>query len=162
MVKRTSRDVALSQTISLACLCLATSFQHNAFHNPVRNVRVGESSSMFQSPHQSPQTPSTSRKNDNIYMSHCLVSPRYNKISHSKSNSSRFSNIFNSASRVIRDAIQINNPADRVTLVGSFVNVALSAAKFASGLRCHSTVLISDEIHSLSDFLSNFITLVTV
>eukprot|EP00592_Proboscia_alata_P018646 CAMPEP_0194407838 /NCGR_PEP_ID=MMETSP0176-20130528/5803_1 /TAXON_ID=216777 /ORGANISM="Proboscia alata, Strain PI-D3" /LENGTH=474 /DNA_ID=CAMNT_0039207661 /DNA_START=47 /DNA_END=1471 /DNA_ORIENTATION=- len=162
MVKRTSRDVALSQTISLACLCLATSFQHKTFHAPVRNVRVGERNSIF----QSSQTPFTSRKNDNthhpLYMSHCLVSPRYNKISHSKSNSSRFSNIFNSASRVIRDAIQINNPADRVTLVGSLVNIALSTAKFAVGVRCHSTALVSDGVHSLSDLLSDFITLVTV
>jgi cation diffusion facilitator family transporter len=52
-----------------------------------------------------------------------------------------------------------DNAADRVTLLGSVINLFLSAGKFAVGVSCHSSALIADAGHSLSDLFSDFITL---
>ena len=51
------------------------------------------------------------------------------------------------------------NAADRVTLLGVVVNVLLSGGKFTAGILCHSSVLIADAGHSLSDLISDFVTL---
>jgi len=51
------------------------------------------------------------------------------------------------------------NAADRVTFLGLFANLLLSASKFAVGVACHSSVLVSDAGHSLSDLFSDFVTL---
>lgn len=51
------------------------------------------------------------------------------------------------------------NAADRVTLLGVIVNIALSISKFWGGLVFNSAVLVSDAGHSLSDLFSDFITL---
>lgn len=59
-------------------------------------------------------------------------------------------------------SFQMDDAADRVTLVGSAVNLALSAGKFGVGVTCHSTALVSDAMHSLSDLISDFVTLATV
>eukprot|EP01038_Epipyxis_sp_PR26KG_P005176 gene5176-7203_t len=52
-----------------------------------------------------------------------------------------------------------NNLADRVTLLGVAINIVLSIAKFAGGILFNSAVLVADAGHSLSDLLSDFITL---
>jgi hypothetical protein len=54
---------------------------------------------------------------------------------------------------------QNDNAADRVTLVGGIINVVLSVGKFAVGVACHSSALVADAGHSLSDLFSDFITL---
>ena len=54
------------------------------------------------------------------------------------------------------------NPADQVTLVGVVVNVVLSISKFVVGVTCHSSALIADAGHSLSDLFSDFVTLYSV
>ena len=54
---------------------------------------------------------------------------------------------------------QNDNAADRVTLVGVVVNLLLSVGKGVVGLNCHSSALIADAGHSLSDLFSDFITL---
>lgn len=51
------------------------------------------------------------------------------------------------------------NAADRVTLLGVFINIILSITKFFGGLACNSAVLVADAGHSLSDLFSDFITL---
>jgi|MDTB01.1.fsa_nt_gb cation diffusion facilitator family transporter len=51
------------------------------------------------------------------------------------------------------------NAADKVTLLGIFVNVLLSISKFWGGITFNSAVLVSDAGHSLSDLFSDFITL---
>lgn len=51
------------------------------------------------------------------------------------------------------------NAADRVTFLGVIVNLLLSAGKFAVGVGCHSSALIADAGHSLSDLFSDFVTL---
>jgi cation diffusion facilitator family transporter len=51
------------------------------------------------------------------------------------------------------------NAADRVTLVGVVINLFLSIGKFGVGISCHSSALIADAGHSLSDLFSDFITL---
>ena len=51
------------------------------------------------------------------------------------------------------------NAADRVTLLGIFVNIILSISKFWGGIVFNSAVLVSDAGHSLSDLFSDFITL---
>ena len=48
---------------------------------------------------------------------------------------------------------------DRVTLLGIIINVLLSGAKFLVGMKCHSSALIADAGHSLSDLFSDFVTL---
>jgi len=52
-----------------------------------------------------------------------------------------------------------NNEADRVTFIGVFVNLFLSVGKASVGVTCHSSALIADAAHSLSDLFSDFITL---
>jgi Co/Zn/Cd efflux system component len=54
---------------------------------------------------------------------------------------------------------QNDNAADRVTLLGGVINVVLSVGKFAVGVACHSSALVADAGHSLSDLFSDFITL---
>ena len=50
----------------------------------------------------------------------------------------------------------------RVTLVGSVVNVILLAFKFVAGILGHSSAMIADALHSLSDFVTDIIVLVFV
>lgn len=52
-----------------------------------------------------------------------------------------------------------DNAADRVTLLGVAVNIALAVGKFAGGVFFNSAVLVADAGHSLSDLMSDFITL---
>ena len=54
---------------------------------------------------------------------------------------------------------QNDNAADRVTLVGVMVNLLLSVGKAVVGVLCHSSALVADAGHSLSDLFSDFITL---
>lgn len=54
---------------------------------------------------------------------------------------------------------QNDNAADRVTLVGVVVNLLLSVGKAVVGVLCHSSALVADAGHSLSDLFSDFITL---
>jgi len=51
------------------------------------------------------------------------------------------------------------DPADRVTLFGVLVNLFLSIGKASVGVTCHSSALLADAAHSLSDLFSDFITL---
>jgi len=47
----------------------------------------------------------------------------------------------------------------RVTLVGSLVNFVLVIFKFIAGIAGHSSAMISDAVHSLSDFFSDIVVL---
>lgn len=49
-----------------------------------------------------------------------------------------------------------------VTLIGSLGNVLLMAFKFVAGIIGHSSAMIADAIHSLSDFLTDVVVLVFV
>lgn len=50
----------------------------------------------------------------------------------------------------------------KVTLVGSAVNMALLTFKFVAGIVGHSSAMIADAVHSLSDFITDIIVLVFV
>ena len=50
----------------------------------------------------------------------------------------------------------------RVTLIGSIVNFILLAFKFIAGIVGHSSAMIADAIHSLSDFITDIIVIVFV
>lgn len=50
----------------------------------------------------------------------------------------------------------------RVTLTGSVVNLLLVGVKFAAGLVGNSAAMISDAVHSLSDFITDIVVLVFV
>jgi len=52
--------------------------------------------------------------------------------------------------------------ADRVTWIGVAVNLLLSVGKLGFGITAHSSVLVADAGHSLSDLVSDFITLWSV
>ncbi|KAI9996158.1 hypothetical protein PInf_013541 [Phytophthora infestans] len=52
--------------------------------------------------------------------------------------------------------------AMKITRVGMYVNVAMAATKGAVGLAIHSNALIADAAHSLSDLLSDVVTLWSV
>lgn len=54
------------------------------------------------------------------------------------------------------------NPAVRITWIGLMVNVCMAGAKGVGGVYFHSQALIADAIHSLSDMISDFLTLATV
>lgn len=49
--------------------------------------------------------------------------------------------------------------AKKVTWIGFFCNLLLSIAKFLAGLIGHSTAMLADGIHSLSDFISDIVVL---
>lgn len=50
----------------------------------------------------------------------------------------------------------------KVTIVGSVANAALMAIKFVAGIVGHSSAMIADAVHSLSDFATDLIVLVLV
>lgn len=50
----------------------------------------------------------------------------------------------------------------RVTVIGSAVNLLLVIFKFVAGILGHSTAMIADAAHSLSDFISDVIVLVCI
>ena len=50
----------------------------------------------------------------------------------------------------------------KVTLVGSVGNAALLAFKFVAGIVGHSSAMIADAVHSLSDFLTDIVVLIFV
>jgi hypothetical protein len=52
--------------------------------------------------------------------------------------------------------------ADRVTWIGVWINLLLSVGKLGIGITSHSSVLVADAGHSLSDLFSDFITLWSV
>lgn len=54
------------------------------------------------------------------------------------------------------------NEIYKVTLVGSVGNVALLTFKFIAGTLGHSSAMIADAVHSLSDFITDLIVLVFV
>ena len=54
------------------------------------------------------------------------------------------------------------NEIYKVTLVGSVGNVVLLTFKFIAGTLGHSSAMIADAVHSLSDFLTDLIVLVFV
>ena len=49
----------------------------------------------------------------------------------------------------------------KVTLVGGAVNMLLLVFKFVAGVIGHSAAMIADAVHSLSDFVTDIIVLVT-
>ncbi|KAG7380872.1 mitochondrial metal transporter [Phytophthora pseudosyringae] len=52
--------------------------------------------------------------------------------------------------------------ADRITWVGVWLNVVLSGLKGAAGVAFHSSGLLADAAHSMSDLVSDFVTLVAL
>ena len=60
-------------------------------------------------------------------------------------------------SNVIRE-----KKAARVTWVGFFTNLILSAAKIIAGIWGRSSAMIADGIHSLSDFITDFIVIIFI
>lgn len=54
------------------------------------------------------------------------------------------------------------NEISKVTLVGSIGNVVLLAFKFVAGVLGHSSAMVADAVHSLSDFLTDVVVLVFV
>ena len=50
----------------------------------------------------------------------------------------------------------------RVTLAGGAINVALLAFKFVAGIVGHSSAMVADAVHSLSDFVTDVVVLVFV
>lgn len=52
--------------------------------------------------------------------------------------------------------------ADRVTILGGVINLILSVSKLIVGIQAHSSVLIADAGHSLSDLLSDIVTYLSI
>ncbi|MDO9679457.1 MAG: cation transporter, partial [Bacteroidales bacterium] len=52
--------------------------------------------------------------------------------------------------------------AKKVTLVGFFVNLALTAAKLLAGILGKSSAMVADGVHSLSDFATDIVVLAFV
>lgn len=50
--------------------------------------------------------------------------------------------------------------ANSITLWGSLVNFLLTAFKFAAGILGHSTAMIADAVHSLSDFATDLVVVI--
>lgn len=50
----------------------------------------------------------------------------------------------------------------RVTIIGSIVNLLLLIFKFTAGFAGHSSAMIADAVHSLSDFFSDIVVIVMV
>lgn len=52
--------------------------------------------------------------------------------------------------------------AERITVIGFVINAALTAAKFFAGIFGNSAAMIADAVHSLSDFISDFIVILFI
>ena len=65
------------------------------------------------------------------------------------------------ASMNISDLTTRSSRANRVTWVGFYVNLVLTAFKLAAGVAGHSAAMIADAIHSLSDFATDIVVLVS-
>lgn len=50
----------------------------------------------------------------------------------------------------------------RVTIIGTIVNAVLVAIKFVAGIWGRSSALVADAVHSLTDFISDFVVLIFV
>ena len=61
-----------------------------------------------------------------------------------------------------RDVMSREKEIYKVTLVGSAGNVALLTFKFIAGVMGHSSAMIADAVHSLSDFITDVIVLAFV
>ncbi|KAJ2851132.1 mitochondrial metal transporter [Coemansia brasiliensis] len=59
------------------------------------------------------------------------------------------------------DMIEHNQAGSRITLVGMGANMGMSVAKGAAGVYFHSSALLADAAHSLSDILGDLVTLYT-
>ena len=55
-----------------------------------------------------------------------------------------------------------NKEIYKVTIVGGVVNVVLLLFKFVAGILAHSSAMVADAVHSLSDFVTDIIVLVFV
>lgn len=56
----------------------------------------------------------------------------------------------------------IKNPGARITILGLVTNIGMAVAKGGGGLMFHSQALLADAIHSVSDLISDFLTLFTI
>lgn len=56
----------------------------------------------------------------------------------------------------------LSNPAARITWIGLAVNLVLAISKGVGGIYFKSQALVADALHSLSDLVSDFLTLATV
>lgn len=56
----------------------------------------------------------------------------------------------------------LKNPAIRITWIGLLSNVGMAIGKGVGGIVFHSQALLADSIHSLSDLVSDFLTLATI
>eukprot|EP00397_Hematodinium_sp_SG-2012_P012416 GEMP01012585.1.p1 GENE.GEMP01012585.1~~GEMP01012585.1.p1 ORF type:complete len:567 (+),score=114.15 GEMP01012585.1:304-2004(+) len=61
-----------------------------------------------------------------------------------------------------REKVGAHDPGTQVTLLGAASNVFLCSVKGATGVLAHSPALIADAVHSLSDLLSDALTLVAL
>ncbi|KAJ2366798.1 mitochondrial metal transporter [Coemansia sp. RSA 2610] len=59
------------------------------------------------------------------------------------------------------DMMEHNKAGSRITLIGMGANVGMSVAKGAAGVYFHSSALLADAAHSLSDILGDLVTLYT-
>jgi len=59
-------------------------------------------------------------------------------------------------------SFNLKNDAERVTFIGVIVNLVLSVGKAVIGIKCHSSALMADAGHSLSDLFSDFVALFAV
>ena len=48
----------------------------------------------------------------------------------------------------------------KVTLIGTVINAILIVLKFAAGIFANSAAMVADGVHSLSDFLTDFVVIV--
>lgn len=64
--------------------------------------------------------------------------------------------------RYSREAMARHKEADVITMAGIWVNVGLTVSKFVAGKMGNSAALLADAGHSLSDLLSDFVTLWTI
>ncbi|GMM36967.1 Mmt1 protein [Saccharomycopsis crataegensis] len=56
----------------------------------------------------------------------------------------------------------INNKGARITVIGLLTNVGMAVAKGVGGVMFHSQALLADAAHSISDLVSDFLTLFTI
>jgi len=59
-------------------------------------------------------------------------------------------------------AIDRVSQANRVTVLGSIVNAVLAGLKLAAGILGNSAAMVADAIHSLSDFATDLVVLITM
>lgn len=102
------------------------------------------------------------RDHNHSHDKHSDHSDRHNEHSHSHTLFGHTHTHSSADSVFVQEHGGLKNPAIRITWIGLLANLSMAIGKGIGGFIFHSQALLADSIHSLSDLISDFLTLATV